>query len=34
MDKVIVRIVQDYEGPDLIRQTPGGKGVWDGPFYI
>jgi hypothetical protein len=30
MDKIIVRIVQDYEGPDLMRQTPGGKGVWDG----
>ncbi len=30
MDNVIVRIVQDYEGPDLMRQTPGGKGIWDG----
>ena len=30
MDNILVRIVQDYEGPDLMRQTPGGKGVWDG----
>ena len=30
MDKTIVRIVQGYEGQDLMRQTPGGKGVWDG----
>lgn len=30
---VIVRVVQDYEGPDLIRQTPGQTGVWDGIRY-
>jgi len=26
----IVRIVKDWEYPDLMRQTPGGKGIWDG----
>lgn len=30
MDNIIVRIVQDYEGPNLMRQTPGGDGIWDG----
>jgi len=30
---IIVRIVQDYEGPDLIRQTPWHMGVWDGIHY-
>jgi hypothetical protein len=30
MDNVIVRIVQDYEGPDLMRQTKMGKGIWEG----
>jgi len=33
MDNVIVRIVQDYEGPNLIRQTPQGKGTWDGIYF-
>jgi len=33
MDKIIVRIVQDYEGSDLMRQTPGGKDVWDGIHF-
>jgi hypothetical protein len=30
---VTVRVVQDYEGPDLIRQTPGQTGVWEGIRY-
>ncbi len=30
---MIVRIAQDYEGPDLIRQTPGRLGVWDGIYF-
>jgi Glycosyltransferase family 10 (fucosyltransferase) C-term len=33
MDKTIVKIVQDSEGPDLMRQTPAGKGVWDGIHF-
>ncbi len=27
---MLVRIVKDWDWPDLMRQTPGGKGVWDG----
>ena len=30
---IIVRIVQDYEGPCLIRQTPGLSGQWDGVHF-
>ena len=26
----LVRIVKDWDWPDLLRQTPGEKGVWDG----
>lgn len=26
----LVRIAKDWDWPDLLRQTPGGKGVWDG----
>jgi hypothetical protein len=26
----LVRIVKDWDWPNLMRQTPGGKGVWDG----
>jgi hypothetical protein len=26
----IVRIAKDWDWPDLLRQTPGGKGIWDG----
>jgi len=26
----LVRIVKDWDWPDLMRQTPGGAGVWDG----
>ena len=26
----LVRIVKDWDWPDLLRQTPGGKGIWDG----
>lgn len=26
----LVRIAKDYEWPDILRQTPGGKGAWDG----
>lgn len=26
----LVRIAKDWDWPDLMRQTPGGKGVWDG----
>ena len=25
-----VRIAKDWDWPDLLRQTPGGKGIWDG----
>lgn len=25
----LVRIVKDWDWPDIMRQTPGGKGVWD-----
>ena len=27
---LLVRIVKDWDYPDLLRQTPGGKGIWDG----
>ena len=27
---MLVRIVKDWDWPDLMRQTPGGKGLWDG----
>jgi hypothetical protein len=27
---MLVRIVKDWDWPDVMRQTPGGKGVWDG----
>ncbi len=27
---MLVRIVKDWDWPDLMRQTPGGKGIWDG----
>jgi len=27
---MLVRIVKDWDWPDLLRQTPGGKGIWDG----
>ena len=26
----LVRIAKDWAWPDLLRQTPGGKGIWDG----
>jgi hypothetical protein len=26
----LVRIAKDYVWPDILRQTPGGKGLWDG----
>ena len=26
----LVRIAKDWDWPDLLRQTPGGKGIWDG----
>jgi Glycosyltransferase family 10 (fucosyltransferase) C-term len=26
----LVRVAKDWDWPDLLRQTPGGKGVWDG----
>lgn len=29
-----VRIIKDWDWPDLLRQTPGGKGVWDGIRFI
>jgi len=25
----LIRVAKDYEWPDILRQTPGGKGVWD-----
>jgi len=28
--EILVRLVQDYEGPNLLRQTPGQTGIWDG----
>lgn len=27
---ILVRIARDYDEPDLMRQTPGGRGIWDG----
>ena len=29
----LVRIVKDWDFPDLIRQTPGGSGLWEGIRY-
>ena len=29
-----VGIVKDWDWPDLLRQTPGGKGVWEGVRFI
>lgn len=26
----LVRIAKDWDWPDILRQTPGGKGIWDG----
>jgi hypothetical protein len=26
----IVRIAKDWDWPDLLRQPPGGQGIWDG----
>jgi Glycosyltransferase family 10 (fucosyltransferase) C-term len=26
----LIRITKDWDWPDLLRQTPGGKGIWDG----
>lgn len=26
----LVRITKDWDWPDILRQTPGGKGIWDG----
>lgn len=26
----LVRIAKDWDWPDLLRQTPGGRGIWDG----
>ncbi len=31
---ITVGIVKDWDWPDLLRQTPGGKGVWDGLHFI
>jgi len=31
---VTVGIVKDWDWPDLLRQTPGGKGVWEGMRFI
>jgi len=31
---ITVGIVKDWDWPDLLRQTPGGKGVWDGFQFI
>lgn len=28
--ETVVRIVKDWDSPDLLRQTPGGKGLWEG----
>ena len=28
-----VRILKNWNWPDILRQTPGGKGVWDGILY-
>jgi len=27
---MLARIAKDWDWPDLLRQTPGGKGIWDG----
>ena len=27
---ILARIVKDWDWPDLLRQTPKGKGLWDG----
>jgi len=29
----LIRIAKDWDWPDLLRQTPGGKGVWDGVHF-
>lgn len=29
----LVRIVKDWDWPDLLRQTPGQKGIWDGVTF-
>jgi hypothetical protein len=31
---ITVGIVKDWDWPDLLRQTPGGKGIWDGMRFI
>ncbi len=31
---ITVGIAKDWDWPDLLRQTPGGKGVWDGIRFI
>ncbi|HKI49344.1 MAG TPA: glycosyltransferase family 10, partial [Desulfobacteria bacterium] len=31
---ITVGIIKDWDWPDLLRQTPGGKGVWDGLQFI
>ena len=31
---ITVGIVKDWDWPDLLRQTPGGKGVWEGMRFI
>ncbi len=31
---ITVGIVKDWDWPDLLRQTPGGKGVWNGVRFI
>ena len=29
-DNLLVRIIKNWDYPDLMRQTPGGKGIWNG----
>ena len=30
---MLVRIIKDWETPNLLRQTPGGRGIWDGVTF-
>jgi len=32
-DMTLVRIAKDWDWPDLLRQTPGGEGIWDGVCF-
>jgi len=31
---ITIGIAKDWDWPDLLRQTPGGKGVWEGMRFI